>query len=58
MELAHLIMEAKKSHETQESCRYMFHLSPKASEDQSPSSAVRKSLIFLFPCLFVLSRPQ
>lgn len=63
MELAHVIVEAEKSHETQESQWYKFCLGPQVSEDQCASSAVRESLIFFFfffpfSFLFFLFRPS
>ena len=57
--LAHMIMEAEMSHETQQSLWYKIHLSLKPSEkEQNPSSAVRKSLISCSSAFLFYSGPQ
>ena len=56
--LAHMIMEAEMSHETQQSLWYKIHLSLKLSEEQNPSSAVRKSLISCSSAFLFYSGPQ
>ena len=53
-----MIIEAEMSHETQQSLWYKLHLSLKPSEEQNPSSAVRKSLISCSLAFLFNSGPQ
>lgn len=53
-----MIIEAEMSHETQQSLWYKLHLSLKPSEEQNPSSAVRKSLISCSLAFLFYSGPQ